>query len=60
MSNIDERIRELMQKDIKSKTILVNASELEKTKKEYLDDGWKLVNVVEVNGRFKVTFTKVK
>lgn len=60
MSDIDARIRELMEKEIKSKTLLVNPEDLEKVKKEYLDDGWTLVNTVEVNGRIKVTFTKVK
>lgn len=60
MSDIDARIRELMEKEIKSKTLLVNPEDLEKVKKEYLDDGWTLVSTVEVNGRIKVTFTKVK
>ena len=60
MSDIDARIRELMEKEIKSKTLLVKPEDLEKVKKEYLDEGWTLVNTVEVNGRIKITFTKVK
>ena len=60
MSLTDEQIRKIMEKEIKSKTILVEASRIEEVKKEYLDDGWTLVSTVEMNGRYKVTFTKVK
>ncbi|MCQ3034965.1 MAG: hypothetical protein MJ248_01895 [Bacilli bacterium] len=53
-------MRKLLSKDIKSKTLLVSLENLDSIIKEHIDDGWELKNKVEVNGRYKITFTKVK
>lgn len=60
MSNIDEKIKELFLKDIKTKTILISFEEFEIVKKEHEEEGWKMINSVVVNGKYKVTFQKVK
>lgn len=60
MKLTDEQIRKIMEKEIKCKTLLVSFEDLEKTKQEYLDDGWEFVNAVPLSNRFKVTFRKVK
>lgn len=56
----NEQIEALLSKDIKSKTILVTPDKLQATIEEHLNDGWKLEKKAEVNGRYKVTFTKIK
>lgn len=58
MSNIDEKIKELFLKDIKTKTILISFEEFEIVKKEHEEKGWKMINSVVVNGKYKVTFQK--
>lgn len=60
MSNIDERIKELFSKDISTKTLLVSEEDFEKIKKEHLEKGWKMIKSIPLNGRYKVTFQKVK
>lgn len=60
MSNIDEKIKELFSKDIKTKTMIVSLEELEKVKKEYEETGWKMISSSPINGRYKVTFQIVK
>ena len=60
MKLTDEQIRNILVKDIKSKTILVSKSDLEQVIKEHTDDGWTLVRSTELNGKVKVTFEKVK
>lgn len=60
MSNIDEKIKELFSKDIKTKTMIVSLEELEKVKKEYEEKGWKMISSSPINGRYKVTFQIVK
>ena len=60
MKLTDEQIKAILVKDIKSKTILVSKSDLERVIKEHTDDGWTLVRSTELNERIKVTFEKVK
>ena len=60
MSNIDEKIKELFSKNIKTKTMIVSLEELEKVKKEYEEKGWKMISSSPINGRYKVTFQIVK
>ena len=60
MSNIDEKIKKLFSKDIKTKTMIVSLEELEKVKKEYEEKGWKMISSSPINGRYKVTFQIVK
>lgn len=60
MKLTDEQIRNILVKDIKSKTILVFKSDLERVIKEHTDDGWTLVRSTELNEKVKVTFEKVK
>ncbi len=60
MKLTDEQIKSILVKDIKSKTILVSKSDLERVIKEHTDDGWTLVRSTELNERIKVTFEKVK
>ena len=60
MAFTEEQMRAILTKDIKSKTILISLDKLQSTIDEHLADGWKLEKQTEVNGRFKVTFTKLK
>ena len=54
----DDQIRSIMIKDGKSKSILVDEKDAEKTIEIHLKDGWKLLKKSEVNGRTKLTFEK--
>lgn len=58
MKLTDEQIKSIMVKDGKSKTILVDQTEVEKVIEEHLSDGWKLLKKSEINGRTKLTFEK--
>ncbi|MCQ2771811.1 MAG: hypothetical protein MJ238_00845 [Bacilli bacterium] len=60
MAITEERIKELMAKDVSTKTLLVDASNLEETKRQHEKDGWRLVKETELNGKYKITFQKVK
>lgn len=60
MAMTEEQMRKLLSKDIKSKTLLVSLENLNSVIEEHIADGWELKNKIEVNGRYKVTFTKVK
>ena len=54
----DEQIRSILVKEGKSKTILVDNQEAEKTIENHQKEGWKLVKKSEINGRTKLTFEK--
>lgn len=58
MKLTDEQIRSIMNKEGKSKTILVDHDIVSKTIKEHEKDGWKLIKQSEINGRVKLTFEK--
>lgn len=60
MSNVDEKIKAYFSKEVKSKTILVSKDQLKTIIDEHVNDGWELQNQVELNGKIKVTFIKVK
>lgn len=60
MALTEEQIRKIMIKEIKSKTMLVSILDVEKIKKEHLDEGWEIFNETPLNGRVKITFRKVK
>lgn len=54
----DEQIRSILVKEGKSKTILVDNQEAEKTIGNHQKEGWKLVKKSDINGRTKLTFEK--
>ena len=54
----EEQIRSIMTKEGKSKTILVDLNEVDKTIQTHKEEGWKLVKQSEINGRAKLTFEK--
>ena len=58
MKLTDEQIKSIMTKEGKSKTILVDNEEVEKTIENHRIEGWKLVKQSELNGRTKLTFEK--
>jgi len=58
MKLTDEQIKSIMVKDGKSKTILVDQTEVEKVIENHQKDGWKLLKKSEINGRTKLTFKK--
>ena len=58
MKLTDEQIRSIMVKEGKSKTILVDLQEADKTIKDHEKDGWKLLKKTEINGKAKLTFEK--
>ena len=58
MKLTEEQIRSIMVKEGKSKTILVDLTEVEQTIKNHEKEGWKLVKQSEINGRAKLTFEK--
>ena len=55
----EEQMRSILSKDIKSKTVLVSKDNVQQIIDEHLKDGWQLKNKLEVNERYKITFTKV-
>ena len=58
MKLTDEQIVSLLVKEGKSKTVLVDEKETEKTIVIHQKEGWKLVKKSEINGRAKLTFEK--
>ena len=54
----DEQIKAIMVKEGKSKTVLVDKKDAEKTIENHQKEGWKLVKKSEINGRAKLTFEK--
>ena len=54
----DEQIASILNKEGKSKTILVDEKDTEKTIENHLQEGWKLIKKSEMNGRTKLTFEK--
>ena len=54
----DEQIASILNKEGKSKTILVDEKDVEKTIENHLQEGWKLIKKSEMNGRTKLTFEK--
>ena len=59
MKLTDEQIKSIMTKEGKSKTILVDNEEVERTIENHRKEGWKLVKQSELNGRTKLTFEKL-
>lgn len=60
MALSEEQIKSILIKDIKCKTILVSKEEKEKIINEHQNDGWKLIKEIEINGKIKITFEKIK
>ena len=58
MKLTDEQIAKIMTSEFKSKTILIDEKDAEKTIEIHKKDGWKLVKKTELNGRIKLTFEK--
>ena len=58
MKLTDEQIASILNKEGKSKTILVDENDAEKTIENHLKEGWKLIKKSEINGRAKLTFEK--
>ena len=58
MKLTDEQIRNILVKDGKSKTILVDNQDVPKVIEYHTKDGWKLLKKSELNGRTKLTFEK--
>ncbi|MBR4378444.1 MAG: hypothetical protein IKP50_06175 [Bacilli bacterium] len=54
----NEQIASILIKEGKSKTILVDEKDAEKTIKNHQKEGWKLIKKSEMNGRTKLTFEK--
>ena len=58
MKLTDEQIASILVKEGKSKTLLVENKDAEKTIENHQKEGWKLVKQSEINGRTKLTFEK--
>ena len=58
MKLTDEQIAKIMTSESKSKTILVDEKDAEKTIEIHQKEGWKLIKKSEMNGRTKLTFEK--
>ena len=58
MKLTDEQIASILNKEGKSKTLLVDEKDEGKTIEIHEKDGWKLIKKSEVNGRIKLTFEK--
>lgn len=58
MKLTDEQIKSIMEKNVITKTLMVDDNLLEKTISDYEKDGWKLINKIEISDRYKVTFQK--
>ena len=56
MKLTNEQIASIMNKESKSKTLLVNEKDAEKTIDFHQKEGWKLLKKTEINGRIKLTF----
>lgn len=59
MKLTEEQIKKALQKDIRTKTILVDVLSINEVIKKHEEEGWKVVSKVELNGRIKVTFQMV-
>lgn len=60
MSTLEERIAKVMQKEIKCKTVLVEDSLVEETKKQYQKDNWEFVSETKCGTKTKLTYRIVK
>lgn len=58
MKLTDEQIASIMNKESKSKTLLVDEKNAGKTIDFHEKEGWKLVKRSEINGRTKLTFIR--
>ena len=58
MKLTDEQIAKIMTSESKSKTILVDEKDTEKTIEIHQKEGWKLIKKTQMNGRAKLTFEK--
>ena len=58
MKLTDEQIASILNKEGKSKTLLVDQKYAGKTIEIHEKDGWKLIKKSEINGRIKLTFEK--
>lgn len=58
MKLTDEQIKSIMEKNVITKTLMVDSNLLDKTISDYEKDGWKLINKTELNNRYKITFQK--
>ena len=58
MKLTNDQIASILNKEGKSKTILVDAKDAEKTIENHLQEGWKLIKKSEMSGRTKLTFEK--
>ena len=58
MKLTDKQIASILNKEGKSKTLLVDEKDAGKTIEIQQNDGWKLIKKSEINGRVKLTFEK--
>ena len=58
MKLTDEQIASILNKEGKSKTILVDGKDVRKTIEIHEKDGWKLVKQSTINNKVKLTFIK--
>ena len=58
MKLTDEQIASILNKEGKSKTLLVDQKDAGKTIEIHEKGGWKLIKKTEINGRIKLTFEK--
>lgn len=58
MKLTNDQIASILNKEGKSKTILVDEKDAEKTIENHLQEGWKLIKKSEMSGRTKLTFEK--
>ena len=58
MKLADEQIAKIMTSESKSKTVLIDEKDAEKTIEIHQKEGWKLIKKSEMNGRTKLTFEK--
>ena len=54
----DEQIQAILIKEGKSKSILVEEKDAEKTIKNHEQEGWKLIKQSSINSKVKLTFSK--
>lgn len=60
MKLTDDQIKNIMQKDISCKTVLVSQEDVNEVIEKHILVGWQLVKKTKINDKYKVTFKKIK
>lgn len=60
MKLTDDQIKNIMQKDISCKTVLVSEEDVDEVIEKHILVGWQLVKKTKINDKYKVTFKKNK